>query len=147
MLDNETSGKLKKRFNKYNVSFELTPPHMHHRNAAERAIRTYKNHLLAGLATCHLEFPLTEWDRLIEQCNIAINLLRTSRINQHLYIHGNYDFNVHPLAAPGTKVVLHKKPDNRGSWQYHDVEAWYVGPSLNVSYLAQAPSLTLTLYS
>ena len=108
---------------------------MHRRNAAERAIRTYKNHLLAGLATCHPEFPLTEWDRLIDQCNITINLLRTSRINPNLsaynYIYGNYDFNAHPLAPPGTKVVLHKKPDNRGSWQYHGVEAWYVGPSLN----------------
>ena len=135
ILDNEISGELKKAFNKYNVSFELTPPHMHRRNAAERAIRTYKNHLLAGLATCHPEFPLTEWDRLIEQCNITINLLRTSRINPNLsaytYIHGNYDFNAHPLAPPGTKVVLHKKPDNRASWQYHGVEAWYVGPSLD----------------
>ena len=41
ILDNEISGELKKAFNKYNVSFELTPPHMHRRNAAERAIRTY----------------------------------------------------------------------------------------------------------
>ena len=86
---------------------------MHRRNAAERAIRTYKNHLLAGIATCHPDFPLTEWDRLIDQCNITINLLRTSRINPNLsayaYLNGNYNFNAHPLAPPGTKVLVHHK--------------------------------------
>ena len=134
VMDNEISFELRTALKKYNYTFELTPPHMHRRNAAERAIRTYKSHLLAGIATCHPDFPLTEWDRLIDQCNLTINLLRTSRINPNLsayaYLNGNFDFNAHPLAPPGTKVVIHKKPNDRTSWQYHGTEAWYIGPSL-----------------
>ena len=99
---------------------------MHRRNAAERAIRTYKNHLLSGLATCDPEFPITEWDRLLEQCEITLNLLRTSRINPNLspwaYINGVFDFNKTPLAPPGTKMVFHSKPDQRASWAFHGVE-------------------------
>ena len=135
IMDNEISWDLRAALKKYKYTFELTPPHMHRRNAAERAIRTYKNHLLAGIATCHPDFPLTEWDRLIDQCNITINLLRTARINPNLsayaYLNGNYDFNAHPLAPPGTKVVIHKKTNDRSSWQYHGTEAWYIGPSLD----------------
>ena len=63
VLDNEIGAELKGALKKYNFSFELTPPHMHRRNAAERAIRTYKNHFMAGLASCHPNFPLTEWDK------------------------------------------------------------------------------------
>ena len=49
---------------KHEVTFELVPPHLHHRNAAERAICSFKNHLLAGLATYDPDFPIREWDWL-----------------------------------------------------------------------------------
>lgn len=134
IMDNEISGELKSALQKYNMTYELTPPHMHRRNAAERAIRTCKNHLLACLATCHPDSPLAEWDRILDQANITLNLLRTSRTNPHLsayaYLFDNYDFNAHPLVPPGSKVVLHKKTDKRASWEYHGVEAWYIGSSL-----------------
>ena len=65
----------------------------------------------------------------------TLNLLRSSRVNPKLsayaYIIGNYNVNAHPLAPPGTRVVLHKKSDQRDSWEYHGVEAFIVGPSLN----------------
>jgi hypothetical protein len=31
------------------INYQLVPPHMHRRNAAERAIRTFKNHFISGL--------------------------------------------------------------------------------------------------
>ena len=135
VLDNECCEYLKAAFKKAQVQFELVPPHMHRRNAAERAIRTAKNHLLAGLATCDPAFPVQEWDRLLPQAELTLNLLRTSRINPSLsawaYINGIHDFNKSPLAPPGTKVVLHKKPSIRASWAYHGKEGWYIGPSPN----------------
>ena len=80
-----------------NVTFELVPPHQHRRNAAERAIRTYKNHVLAGLATCDLAFLISKWDRILPQATLTLNLLRSSRVNPelsaHTYIFGNFDFN------------------------------------------------------
>ena len=99
---------------------------MHRINAAERAIRTYKNHLLAGIATCDPNYPITEWDRLLTQCNITLNLLRNSRANPKLsayaYAYDQFDFNKTPLCPPGTKAIIHLKPGNRGSWQYHGRE-------------------------
>ena len=58
ILDNECSKELKYALTKHRKTFKLTPPNMHRRNAAERAIRTFKNHFLAGLATCDPDFPL-----------------------------------------------------------------------------------------
>ena len=55
------------------LDYELAPPHMHRRNAAERAIRTFKNHFLAGLAACPPHFPITEWDRLIPQAQLTLS--------------------------------------------------------------------------
>jgi hypothetical protein len=107
---------------------------MHRRNAAERAIQSFKNHFLALLATCDPAFPVEEWDRLLEQCLLSLNLLHNSRVNPKLsswaYLFGNFDFNATPLAPPGTKILLHLKSKVRGSWSYHGEEGWYIGPSL-----------------
>ena len=66
---------------------------------------------------------------------ITLNLLCNSRVNPNLsawaYLFGNYDFNRHPLAPPGTKVIVHSKPSDRASWEYHGKEGWYIGPALN----------------
>jgi hypothetical protein len=60
ILDNECSAAFKETLRQHDITFELVPPHQHRRNAAERAIRTFKNHFLAGLATCHPDFPIRE---------------------------------------------------------------------------------------
>ena len=62
ILDNEISGELKAALAKNKIDYQLTPPYIHRRNAAERAIRTFKNHFLAGLASCDPKFPVAEWD-------------------------------------------------------------------------------------
>lgn len=49
ILDNECSGMLKQALTKANLDFQKAPPGQHRRNAAERAIRTFKNHFIAGL--------------------------------------------------------------------------------------------------
>jgi hypothetical protein len=46
------------------VDFQLVPPGIYWRNAAERAIRTFKNHFIAGLSIycgplqCRQNFPI-----------------------------------------------------------------------------------------
>ena len=39
---------------------------------------------MAGFATCDKDFPVTEWDRLLDQAELTLNLLRTSRVNPKL---------------------------------------------------------------
>ena len=86
ILDNEASADLKKGLKKYGLAYQLVPPHIHRRNAAERAIRTFKNHFLACLATCDPAFPVAEWDRLLFQAELTLNLLRVS-IQNCLHTH------------------------------------------------------------
>ena len=134
IMDNEAANELKQAILKYKINYQLTPPHIHRINAAERAIRTFKNHYLAGLASVDPSYPINKWDRLLPQAEITINLLRSSRINPHLsayaVINGNYDFNRSPMAPPGTKVVTHLKPAQRASWDFHGDGGFYVGPAL-----------------
>jgi hypothetical protein len=133
ILDNECSEELKKAFKKYNVDFQRVPPHSHRRNAAERAIQTWKNHFCSGLATCDPKFPLAEWDLLVPQADITLNLLRSSRgqpkLSAYACLNGSFDFNKTPLAPPGTQVVVHTTPELRTNMAPHGVDGWYVGPS------------------
>ena len=80
------------------------------------------------------QFPLSEWDRVIPQANITLNLLRTARSNPNLsanaYIHGLFNFAATPLAPPGTKVVAYLDTTQRGTWDLNGEPGWYVGPAM-----------------
>jgi hypothetical protein len=103
-LDNEASAALKNFFTANDVDCQLVPPHCHRRNAAERAIRTFKEHFVAGLFSVDPTFPLHLWDRLLPQAEITLNLLRTSRLHPQLsaaaHFHGLVDYNKTAF-APG----------------------------------------------
>ena len=130
-LDNEASKALKTFIQKEHTEYQLTPPHIHRRNAAERAIRTFKNHFISGLCSVDKNFPLHLWCRLLDQAELTLNMLRTSRLNPHLsaheQLHGIHDFNAIPLAPPGTKCIAHEKPSQRRTWAPHGQHGWYVG--------------------
>ena len=134
ILDNECSQDLKDAFLKYNVDFQRVPPKEHRTNAAERAIRTFKNHFVSILCTVDSNFPLSEWDRLLPQAILTLNLLRSSRVHPTLSAHaslfGNFDYNRTPLAPLGTKIVAHVAADSRTTFGQHGKVGWYIGPSL-----------------
>ena len=65
ILDNECPQVLKPFMNNVQETFQLVPPHIHRRNAAERAIQTFKDHFIAGIASCHKDFPLHLWCRVL----------------------------------------------------------------------------------
>ena len=134
-LDNEASRALVAFMEDEGVDFQLTPAGSHRRNACERAIRTFKNHMIACVCGTDPNFPLNLWDRLLPQVLLTLNLLRPSRLNPSLsayhQVFGAFDFNRTPLAPPGTKVLVHEKPANRGTWAPHAVEAWYTGPAMH----------------
>jgi hypothetical protein len=50
-LDNEASTLLKTYLHQQNITFQLVPPYSHRRNSAERAIRSFKYHLISGLCS------------------------------------------------------------------------------------------------
>ena len=111
---------MKKAFRKNDVDFQLVPPHVYRLNAAERAIQTFKSHFLAGLATLPSDFPMKEWDRLLPHVQLTLNHLRASRRQPTLSAHaaalGTYNVNAHPLAPPGTKVLVHETSEQQGTF-------------------------------
>jgi hypothetical protein len=52
-LDNEASQLQKSHLHDKDITFQLLPPYSHRRNTAERAIRSFKDHLIAGI--CSME--------------------------------------------------------------------------------------------
>jgi hypothetical protein len=116
------------------VDFQLVPPGIHKRNAAERAIRMFKNHFIAGLCSADKTFPIHLWDQLLPQAKITLNLLRGSRINPKssawAQVHGIFDFNHTPLGPPVCRVLAHEKRDKRKTWAPHGLDGWYAGPTL-----------------
>jgi hypothetical protein len=133
-LDNEASKLLKTYLHQQDITFQLVPPYSHRRNSAERAIRSFEDHLIAGLCFTDNFFPMHLWDRLLPQAVITLNMLMTSRINPKLsattHIFGQYDFNRAPMAPPGTRIIAHETPSKRRTWAPHGQDGWYIGPAL-----------------
>ena len=48
-LDNEASHELQRMLKKNNIDFQLVPPSVHRRNAAERCIHTFKIHFITTI--------------------------------------------------------------------------------------------------
>jgi hypothetical protein len=70
----------------------------------------YICHFIAGLCSVEKNFPIHLWNQLFPQAEIALNLLRISRINPKLsvwaQVHGTFDFNRTPLGPPGCRVLV-----------------------------------------
>jgi hypothetical protein len=133
-LDNEASKLLKTYLHQQEITFQLVPPYSHRRNSAEIAIRSFKDHLIAGLCSTDKSFPMHLWDRLLPQAVITLNMLRTTRINPKLsaatHIFGQYDFNRAPMAPSGTRIIANETPSRRRTWDPHVQDGWYIGPAL-----------------
>jgi hypothetical protein len=126
---------LKNFFTTNDVEYQLVPPHCHRRNAAERAILTFKEHFVTGLSSIDPTFPLHLWDRLLPQAEITLNLLRTSRLHPQLstaaHFHGLIDYKKTSLAPPGCKNIAHKKPANIRTWTPHGQHGYSLGPAMH----------------
>jgi hypothetical protein len=134
-LDNEASAALKNFFTINDIAYQLVPPHCHRRNAAERAIRTFKEHFVAGLSSVDPSFPMHLWGRLLPQAEITLNLLRTYRLHPQLssaaHFRGLVDYNKTYFAPPRCKIIAHEKPGNRRTWAPHGQHGYSLGPAMH----------------
>ena len=133
-LDNEASVALQLSMQNKNIDFQLVPPHNHRRKTTECYIITFDNHFIAGIGSAHTNLHLNQWDTLLPQAKLILNLLQPSRINLKLsgynIFNGDFKYNRITLAPPRRGVIVHKKPDKRASWAPHGTHGWYIGPSL-----------------
>jgi hypothetical protein len=111
---------LKSYFAENDLEYQIVPPHCHRRNAAERAIRTLKEHFVALLASAYPYLPLYLCDSLLLQVEMILNLLRTSRQHPQLFaaahFHGMIDYNKTAFALPGCNIIAHEKYSQRRTW-------------------------------
>ena len=85
IMNNEASAEYKRIITlEYGVKYQLVPAHIHRRNAAERAIRTFKTHFFAILAGVAADFPQYLWDLLLPQAELTLNLLRQANVNPEI---------------------------------------------------------------
>ena len=134
-FDNETIPVILNYDKNNMITWQLTPLNIHRDNADERFIRTWKNHFISFLSRTNPNLPLYLWDRLIDQSNISLNLLRKSRINQNLSayqeLEGILDYNKTPLFPPGSQVLIYEKVEKRHTWGPRRLLGCYIGTELN----------------
>jgi hypothetical protein len=110
-------------------------PQCHCRNAAERVIRTFKEHFVARLSSVDPQFTLHLQDRLLSQAEITLNLLRTSRLHPQLsaaaHFHGLIDYNKKYFAPPGCKIITHEKQAKICTWAPHGQHGYSLGPAMH----------------
>jgi hypothetical protein len=117
-LDNEISKVLFQAIKDNGIDFQLSSPNDHKLNPAERAIQTFKNHLITILHGCNRKFPAWLWWQTIPQVVMTLNMLRRSRINPRLSAHTQifefFNYNQTPLAPIGTRAVVHERTTQHG---------------------------------
>jgi hypothetical protein len=115
------------------ICIQLVKYHNHRVNTAEQVVQTFKNQFISGLSTCHKDFPLSLWSKLIGQCQDSLNLLQTLRQNPKLLarmiLEGVHDFNKVPWVPPGTRATIFNPPEVRGSFGPRALDAWYLSPA------------------
>ena len=133
-MDNESPKEIQDFVASRKTDVQFALPDMHHQNAAERAVRTWKNNFIVGLASLHPKFPSANWCRLIPQTKMTLNLICACRQNKALpaktALYGELYFDAKPMAPPGTKAMIHENTGKRFLWAYHAIDAWYVGPAM-----------------
>jgi hypothetical protein len=135
-LDNECPQEMIIAIIANGTKYQLAPPGDHKTNREERAVQTFKNHFISTLFGADSKFPANQWDRLITQAVMTLNMLLPSRINPKLSAYNqiwvNFNFNTTPLAPPGCRVVVHESPESRRTWASHGVQGfYYCEPAMN----------------
>jgi hypothetical protein len=133
VMDNKCSKAVEKHIHANKMTIQLVPPHIHRVNAAKQAIRTFKEHFVAGLATVNNLCPLQLRDEFLPQVELTLNLISFPCCNPLILanheLYGSFDFNKMPLAPLGTKALVYNNPVTRTSWAPHATDGFCVSPA------------------
>lgn len=118
VLDNEASQKYRQVIKeKWKCKFQLVPPDVHRRNAAEQEIRTSKVHFLSVLAGINPSFLNYLWDLLLPQTKLTLNPLQQAMLKPEVlaweYFTGQYNYDATPIGPLGCRVMIHTKTSRR----------------------------------
>ena len=115
----------------WGCTFQLVSPHVHQRNIAERAIRTFKARFLAILSGISDSSPNYLWDHLLPQTELTLSLLRQSTLIPEMsaweHLHGPINFDATPLGpigCPRHRPHQARHPKNMGLPRPQRVQHW-----------------------
>ena len=132
-IGSETSKKMITHIEKSGLKIEVAAPGNHRTNPVERAIQSLKGHMISIISSLGPGFPMDQWDLLMPQIIITLNLQHESRHQQLLsacaQIKGSFDFNKAPLAPLGCAAIAHKRPAGRGTRAGCGIAGFCVGPA------------------
>jgi hypothetical protein len=66
------------------MTYDLVPPEEHQCNMAEKAIQTFKDHVISVLSGCAPSMPIHLWCQLLPQVEWQLLLLRQSQVHLNL---------------------------------------------------------------
>ena len=135
ILDNEASKEYKTIIkDQWKIKYQLLPSHIYRQNTSERAIQTFKAHLLSILAVVANDFSRCHWDQLLPQAELTLNLLCLARVQPDIsawdFLMGPFKYDATLLGTLGFPVMIHKKASNRKSWDFCSRKGWSEGVSL-----------------
>ena len=103
---------------------------MHWRNAFEREIKTFKNRFITELCIVNPDFPLQLWNIFLYQATSTLNMMQKSIKTPNIYAHEKLfvisNFNHTPFALPGTRILVHDKPEKRSTYAPHRSYGWCI---------------------
>ncbi len=112
------------------MTYQLVPPHNHRRNIAETAIKVFKAHFISILCSADTDFPLHLWDRLLQQAEHTLNMLRRARVtptvSAYTYLWGQHNYNANSFTPSGCKVEAHIMPEVCKTWAAHTASSYYI---------------------
>ena len=87
---------------------------------------------LAGISIVDDVFPMNLWDQLLDQVDIALNILWPIIINPPLSEYNmilvTFYFNSTPMVPPGCKIIFHEKPGNTGCGHFMEYPGFTLSP-------------------
>ncbi len=93
----------------------------------------FKGHFISVLAGVADGFPINQWDELLPQTILTLNLLRQGNvapnISAYAYHHGSFDYTRMPIAPMGCAVQFHIKPGRRKMFGEHSSDGFYLKTS------------------
>ena len=134
IFDNEASEEYKEVIIEEVGGYELVPKGQHRRNIAKKAIQTWKSHAIGVFSGLPASFTIQIWDLLLPQIDMQLNMLRFSHVTPNVcawtVLHGQHDFNCHPLAPLGIEFHMLEHPNKQKTWEVHSKKGYYIGTSL-----------------
>ena len=133
VLDNKLSAAYSTKTCDTHITFQLVPPDDHRRNLAERAIQTWKDHLVDVLSGKDETFRLYLWCQAIPQAEHQLLLLQQYHLNPkvsaYAHVYGAQNYNAAPFVLIGMGTLIHDKPKKCHTFGGHCSKGWVIGTS------------------